>query len=353
MTVLLIQIIPNMVLLALNEHASLLSDVGVAVAPIIFSWRGIIKRPPNAIAPVRLAQTATRFLTGLVILLCSSNGYGTDASDGAGDAAGNSGESTLEQAGFMRFLDRQSMLESGVDLPGQWGAAAFFNQSKSKLPVENLQYGFSEDEPLQSNPLVTMDDLDNEITNSGIILDYWILPMLDIYTILGHSDGEMDSTVNTFTDTQPLGFNFTGTSYAAGATLVMGYKQAILMLDYNYMELDTDVYEEKIPVSNSTIRLGWILGEKKWLPKVAWVSYIDTEFEGTFDLKQIVGQGVDSDSVPPGTTEVLLSFEVEKYDTWALGAQWSLNKNLQLISEIGLDTVKGVTLALNYRWESI
>jgi hypothetical protein len=202
-----------------------------------------------------------------------------------------------------------------------------------------------------------MDDLDNQITNRGIILDYWILPILDIYTILGNSDGEMDSTVNTFGSTQPLGFSFTGTSYAAGATLVMGYKQAILILDYNYMELDTDVYEEDIPVSNSTVRLGWnmgensTIGEKKWLPKVTWISYINTDFEGTFDLKQIVGQGVDPATVPPGAEVVLLSFEVEKYDTWALGAQWSLNKNLQLISEIGFDTVKGVTLALNYRWE--
>lgn len=309
------------------------------------------------IEPRLLAQNATRFLTGLVMLLCAGNGYATGASGGTGDTAGNSPRSAFEELDFMRLLDREYLLENGIDLPGQWGVAAFFNHSKSKLPVENLKFGFSESEPLVSNPRVTMDDLDNEITNSGVILDYWILPMLDIYTILGRSDGEMDSTVNTFATTQPLGFNFTGTSYAAGATLVMGYKQAILILDYNYMELDTDVYEEDIPVSNSTIRLGWNISEnwnteqKKWLPEVTWISYINTDFEGTFDLKQIVGQGVDPDSVPPGTEVVLLSFEVEKYDTWALGAQWSLNKNLQLISEFGFDTVKGVTLALNYRWE--
>ena len=82
-----------------------------------------------------------------------------------------------------------------------------------------------------------------------------------------------------------------------------------------------------------------------------FLTNLSLNFEGTFDLKQIVGQGVDPTTVPPGTEVVLLSFEVEKYDTWALGAQWSLNKNLQLISEIGFDTVKGVTLALNYRWE--
>jgi hypothetical protein len=313
--------------------------------------------PINLIAPGQLTQIATRFLTGLVILLCATNGYGTESSGGTGDTTGTSGKSAFDELDFMRLLDREYLLESGVDLPGQWGAAAFFNQSESKLPIENLKYGFSDSKPLESNPLVTMDDLDNQITNSGIILDYWILPMLDIYTILGNSDGEMDSTVNTFGSTQPLGFNFTGTSYAAGATLVMGYKQAILILDYNYMELDTDVYEEDIPVSNSTVRLGWNLSanskinQEKWLPKVTWLSYINTDFEGTFDLKQIVGQGVDPATVPPGAEVVLLSFEVEKYDTWALGAQWSLNKNLQLISEIGFDTVKGVTLALNYRWE--
>ena len=124
--------------------------------------------PPNAIEPGRLAQTSTRFFTGLVILLCCSNGYGTDTSGGAGETTGSSGESALEELDFMRLLDREYLLDS------------------------------------------------------GIILNYWILPMLDIYTILGSSDGEMDSTVNTFPSTQPLGFNFTGTSYAAVATLVMG-----------------------------------------------------------------------------------------------------------------------------------
>ena len=293
-------------------------------------------------------QANRRLLAALVMLLVSSGGYAIGA---RGDTQGTSADSAPEAMDFRRLLDRQYLLDSGVDLPAQWGVAAFYNYSQSKLPVENLKYGFREGEPLQSNPLVTMDDLDNTITNSGLILDYWLLPMLDIYTILGRSDGEMKSNVNTFGSSQPLGFNFTGTSYAVGGTLVMAYKQAVLIFDYNYMELDTDVYEEKIPVSNATVRLGWNIGERKWLPKVAWVSYINTEFEGTFDLKQIVGQGVDPDTVPPGTEAVLLSFEVEKYDTWALGAQWNLNKNFQLVSEFGFVTVKGVTFALNYRWE--
>jgi hypothetical protein len=158
-------------------------------------------------------------------------------------------------------------------------------------------------------------------------------------------------TVNTFGSTQPLGLNFTGTSYGLGTTLVMGYKQAVILLDYNYMELDTDVYEEIIPVSNFTVRAGWNFGQKGWLPKVAWLSYMTTEFEGTFDLKQTVGDGVDPDTVPPGAEAVLLSFEVEKYDTWAIVAQWELSKHFVHISEYGFDAVKGVTFALNYRWE--
>jgi hypothetical protein len=306
----------------------------------------------------RRPATATMLLiTGVMTLLSSTSGYGTDASGQAADKQAAAGKSAFDDLDFKHLLDRDYLLNSGVDLPAQWGVAAFVNHSNSKLPIENLKYGFSESEPLQSNPFVTMDDLDNTITNTGVILDYWILPMLDIYTILGKSDGEMESNVNTFGSSQPLGFNFTGTSYAAGATLVMGYKQAILMLDYNYMELDTDVYEEDIPVSNYTARLAWNMGENptigqnKWLPQVSWLGYITTEFEGSFDLKQIVGEGVDPGTVPPGTEAVLLSFEVERYDTWALGAQWNLSQNWVLVSEFGFATVKGVTLALNYRWE--
>jgi hypothetical protein len=75
------------------------------------------------------------------------------------------------------------------------------------------------------------------------------------------------------------------------------------------MELETDVYEDIVLVTNSTVRLDWNFGQHKWLPKVAWLSYINTEFQGSFDLKQTVGDGFDP------------------------------------------DTVKGVTLALNYRLE--
>ncbi|MEP6160599.1 MAG: hypothetical protein ABJ171_09540 [Halieaceae bacterium] len=279
------------------------------------------------------------------LLLASPGIYAAD------DEAAGRTETAAEQAGFTRFLDREYLIDSGFDLPAQWGLSAYLSHTESKLPIENLKYGFSEDEPLSSSPFVTMDDMDNTITNSGIILDYWILPMVDIYAILGHTDGEMDTNVNTFGSSQPLGFNFTGTTYGIGGTLVTGYKQVVLIFDYNYMELDTDVYEDIIPVSNRTLRLGWNFAQSTWLPEVAWLSYIDTEFEGTFDLKQIVGEGVDPGTVPPGTEAVLLSFEVEPYDTWAIGAQWKLSESFQLVSEIGLDTVKGVTLALNYRWE--
>jgi hypothetical protein len=244
------------------------------------------------------------------------------------------------------------LLNTGVDLPGQWGAAVFYSKTESKLPIDNLKFSFNKDDPLVSNPAVTMDDLDNSITNAGVILDYWVLPMLDLYVILGDSDGEMRSNVNVVgAPQQPLNFNFTGTSYAVGGTLVMAYKQAILLLDYNYMELDTDVYEEKIPVSNTTVRAGWNFGRKKWLPMTAWLSYITTEFEGTFDLIQTVGEGVDPEVVPPGSEAVFLSFEVGKYDTWALGAQWELSERFVLITEYGFDKVEGLTLALNYRWE--
>jgi hypothetical protein len=273
----------------------------------------------------------------------------TDEAGAASETAEEAAAATGER-GIMRFFDRQYMLDSGVELPGQWGVAAFVSTTESKLPIEDLKFGFSEDEPLQSSPFVTMDDLDNEIVNSGIILDYWVLPMLDVYAILGQSDGEMNTNVNAFASTTPLGFNFTGTTYAAGATLAMGYKQALLMLDYNYMELDTDVYEERIPASNRTVRLGWNFGRKAWWPAAAWVSCIHTEFEGSFDLEQIVGKDVDPDTVPPGAEKVLLSFEVEEYETWAVGAQWDLGRDIVLVSELGFDTVTSLTLALNYRW---
>lgn len=81
------------------------------------------------------------------------------------------------------------------------------------------------------------------------------------------------------------------------------------------------------------------------------MSYINTTFEGTFDLIQTVGDGLDPGSVPPGTTAVYLQFEVEEYDTWAVGAQWKINDEFRLITELGFDTVTSLTAALSYRFD--
>lgn len=297
-----------------------------------------------------ILRNITTALAGALLSLAAAGSYGGDTSGpGAPDGTGQR-EVPPGSGDWTRLLDRQALLDEGIDLPDQWGVAAFYSSTESRLPIANLKYKFTEDQPLVSNPVVSMDDLDNSITNSGIILDYWVLPMLDLYAILGQSDGEMDSVVRIPGNSQPLGFNFTGTSYALGATIVMAYEQAILMLDYNYMELDTDVYEKIIPVSNTTVRAGWNFGRRKLLPNSAWLSYIITDFEGTFDLKQTVGDGVDPGLVPPGSDAVFLSFEVEKYDTWAIGAQWDITEHLVLVSELGFDVVEGITFALNYRW---
>ncbi|MEH6589022.1 MAG: hypothetical protein V7746_02135 [Halioglobus sp.] len=282
-------------------------------------------------------------------LLCF-NCYGDDSAQDAQSKVEPSATNGSQERGISRFLDRQYYLDSGIELPDKFGVSAFLSHSKSDLPISNLKFSFDEDDPLISSPIVTMDDLANEITNSGAIVDYWILPFLDIYTILGYSDGEMDTAVNIPGSSQPIPITFTGTSYAFGAQTIFGYKSAFMLLDYNYMKLDTTAYEKKIPVSNIAARAGWKF-DRRWLPELAWVSYINTTFEGSFDLIQTVGDGLDPGSVPPGTTAVYLSFEVEEYDTWAVGAQWKISNNFRLITELGFDTVTSLTAALSYRFD--
>jgi hypothetical protein len=286
----------------------------------------------------KLAQPLCSLLS--LLLLGAPYGHSAETDD----------EDIDTRAPFTRFMDREYLLESGIDLPARFGISTFLVHSKSDLPVDNLRYSLSDDGPLESHPLITMDDLSSEITNSGFIFDAWLLPILNVYTALSYIDGDMDSAVNTPGSSQPIPVSFTGTSYLVGTSLVLGYKQAFLLLDYNYMKMDTSAYENKIPASNRTVRAGWNF-DGQWLPEVAWLSYIQTEFRGTFDLRQKVGEDVDPGTVPPGTEAVNMQFEVGEYDTWALGAQWQLGKEFQLISEVGFDTVSSIMFALNYRFD--
>lgn len=107
-----------------------------------------------------------------------------------------------------------------------------------------------------------------------------------------------------------------------------------------------DAYEKQNPDSNGTMHLGWGFDET-WAPDRAWVSHIDTEFTGTIDLKQC-GGGYDSPF--QGVTDIYLEFKVEKYDSLAAGAQWTINDNYLVIAEFGFDTVENLLVALNFRF---
>ena len=159
-----------------------------------------------------------------------------DHDEPAADADNNS---------IWRFLDRQYLLDNGYELPGRFGIAPFILASQSELEVDGLKFSFSEDDPLSSNPIVTMDDLESDIINSGVLLDYWLLPFLSIYGTVGYLDGEMDTAVNVPGSSQPIPIDFTGTSYGLGANIVIPYKQAFLLLDYNYMKMDTSAVAGK------------------------------------------------------------------------------------------------------------
>ena len=101
-----------------------------------------------------------------------------------------------EPRDFLRFLDRQYLLDNGHDLPSKYGISPFVVKSRSDLKVDSLKFAFNEGDPLVSNPLVTMDELSNEILTGGLIMDAWVLPFLNLYATASYIDGEMDTAVN-------------------------------------------------------------------------------------------------------------------------------------------------------------
>jgi hypothetical protein len=144
-----------------------------------------------------------------------------------------------ESESFLRFLDRQYLLDNGHDLPSKYGISPFVVKSRSDLKVDSLKFAFNEGDPLVSNPLVTMDELSNEILTGGLIMDAWVLPFLNLYATVSYIDGEMDTAVNVPGSSQPIPIDFTGTSYGLGGSVVMGYKKFFVLLDYTCCSIIT------------------------------------------------------------------------------------------------------------------
>jgi len=198
----------------------------------------------------------------LALLVCTVIMLGTDAADA---------QSWREEA-----------LARGVRLPNPFGISiSLYTQSQS-YTIDQLTLGVQSIDPAAAKNL----KIENTTKAAHLQADYWVLPFLDVYGILGHVQGTTKvnlSQVNIGLPLQDLDLKYQGLLYGAGIVLAYGGEHVFGTLDLNYNNTRLDVSTSSVSAWLATPRIGYNFG-KVAAYLGAMYQHPQERHEGTFDI---------------------------------------------------------------------
>jgi hypothetical protein len=174
----------------------------------------------------------------------------------------------------------------------------------------------------------------NHTTLVAAKVDAWLLPVLDVYVLAGHSwtDSRLDVTVTVDRPVAPdLVLDVTqdsqvgGPLLGGGATLVAGYGPWFVLADGNYTFSDIDGFDHGLGAWFLSARTGWS-GATSWGAWRGWVGVAWLETGRTLEISQQASVGM-----------VLVEIDQRPVDplTAQLGGSVGLGKRWEALVEVG------------------
>jgi len=251
----------------------------------------------------------------------------------------------------------QEAIDLGHELPKPYGFSMTYMKMEQPLIVDSV--AFSGLGPIDDRVKVGTSTAQQESETLTLRGDVWVLPFLNVYGILGYTQGSSTAVVNptlnypNLPNRPPLDLgsydfelNFKGITYGAGTTIVGGIDNWFALLDVNYTNTALDILDGEISSIVVSPRVGY-----RWKFKghdmQLWTGAMYQNVEQTFagNLKDI------------GFDQALLSggkFRVEQHleDKWntLVGGQAAITNNVDLLMEAGLGTRRSMMVSLGYRF---
>lgn len=246
----------------------------------------------------------------------------------------------------------QEAIDLGYELPKPYGFSMTYMKMEQPLVVDSVAFsglGFIDD--LVSIGTSTAQQESETLTFRG---DVWVLPFLNVYGILGYTQGSSTAQVSPVVhyprwmggDKEygpvPFELNFKGITYGAGTTIVGGIDNWFALLDVNYTNTALDILDGEISSIVVSPRVGY-----RWKFKghdmQLWTGAMYQNVEQTFagNLKDI---GINL----PGKFEVEQHLE-DKWNT-LIGGQAQITNNVDLLMEAGVGTRRSMMVSLGYRF---
>lgn len=248
----------------------------------------------------------------------------------------------------------QEAIDLGHKLPKPYGFSMTYVKMKQPLIVDSVTFsgiGPIIDDLVKIGTSTAQQESET-LTFRG---DVWLLPFLNVYGILGYTQGSSTAVVNPIINIGsgirvgelPFELNFKGVTYGAGTTIVGGIDNWFALLDINYTNTALNILDGEISSIVVSPRIGYrwtFKGHDMQLWTGAMYQNVDQTFAG--NLKDI-------DINLPGRLGSG-KFRVEQHleDKWnsLIGGQAAITSNVDLLMEAGVGTRRSLMVSLGYRF---
>ena len=178
--------------------------------------------------------------------------------------------------------------------------------------------------------------IENDVIEMNLKLDYWLLPFLNVFGILGRVDGKTDVDVASIPSLSDE-YEYEGVVYGGGVTLSGGWKNYFAALTATLTETELDT-------STSSVT-AWILS-----PKVGMVCRYGAVWVG--GMYQQTDEQHEGSRVVSGLGSVDYNVEFEQEESWngSVGITTGISKNWQIDLEAGFGDRKHASLSTTFRF---
>ncbi|GAB83093.1 Uncharacterised protein [Shimwellia blattae] len=264
----------------------------------------------------------------------------------------------------------------GYDLPEPYGVGVSYMNIRQNIDVKSIDFtGLSFGKlPISSDVFnIGVAKTRQRSETKTMKLDAWIFPFMNVYGILGHTNGSSLSKISV--DSNPANFSgfdkliantvhgmnkkgtlqnldfklhFKGTTYGAGTTLVGGYNNWFGLLDMNYTQTHFDILDGSIDAFTLSPRVGYRFTTPGWsrihLPDGQLSVWVGSMYQ---DVQQEFKGSLSDLGMPPELANLMKianqkgegRFDVKQHLTspWNIlaGMRYDVTRNFSLTTEWG------------------
>ena len=268
----------------------------------------------------------------------------------------------------------------GYVLPLPFGVSMNYMDMRQNINVDSINFtGLSLDGrniDCGKDP-VCKHAVNNIFANGPVSLDAWLLPFMNVYGLVGHTEGHSISQIAVglkgpngkvvpLPGMQDLDFrlDFKGTTYGMGTTLVGGIGNWFTVLDANYTQTRFDILDGSIDAFTFSPRVGYRFNtpsvDTLHLPAGKLNLWVGSMYQ---DVQQEFKGSLNDLSMPSPMLQNMVNlanqdnngrFDVKQHlqSPWnvLVGAQYELTQHFNITTEFGFAERNSFFIAGEYRF---